>query len=46
LYDHIVHFYHFSRYQRNLRNPGSVRATDEANPSYQNRKRVSINCIY
>ena len=41
IYDHIVHHYHFVRYQRNVRNPGCVKATDDASPTYQGRRRVS-----
>jgi len=40
LYDHVVHHYHFLRYQRESRNPGCVRAADEASPTYHGRKRV------
>jgi len=42
IYDHIVHHRHFLRYQRNSRNPGCVKASDEASPTYQNRRRVRI----
>lgn len=44
IYDHLVHHFHFSRYQREVRKPGSVRATDDASPSYHSRKRVC--CLF
>ncbi|KAF6741356.1 hypothetical protein DFP72DRAFT_834259, partial [Ephemerocybe angulata] len=41
LYDHIVHHFFYRRYVRNLRNPGSVAAEDEANSAYHNRSRLA-----
>lgn len=41
MYDHFVHHYQWIRYRRECRLPGSVRATDEANPAYKARARVS-----
>jgi hypothetical protein len=40
LYNHIVHYYFHSRFIRNLNNPGTVMAGDDANGVYRNRKRV------
>jgi hypothetical protein len=40
LYDHFVHHYMFMRYKKDKRNPGSVRAADDAGPQYRGRKRV------
>ena len=40
LYDHIVHHYLYLRYKKDSRNPGSVRAADEAGPQYRGRVRV------
>jgi hypothetical protein len=40
LYDHIVHHYHFMHYQWESRNPGCVKAADDANPTYHGHKQV------
>lgn len=40
IYDHIIHHYFQKRYQKECRAPGSVRASDEANPLYRNRQQV------
>ena len=40
VYDHIVHFYLLVRYTRECMAPGTVRAKDDANPTYRNRQRV------
>jgi hypothetical protein len=40
VYDHIVHFYLLMRYTRECMAPGTVRAKDDANPTYRNRQRV------
>lgn len=42
LYDHFVHHYQQSRYKKECRIPGSIRAADEASPQYKGRARVSI----
>jgi hypothetical protein len=42
-YDHVVHYYMYARYKKESRNPGSVRAADEATPQYRGRVWV---CTY
>jgi hypothetical protein len=42
LYDHYVHFYMYSRWKREKRNPGSVGVADQTNPQYRARVRVRI----
>src|SRR6266540_1348428 len=46
LYDHFVHYYMFTRFKREGKMAGSVRAADEATPHYRNRARVSLFPLY
>lgn len=41
MYDHFVHHYLYTRYKKECRAPGSVRARDEAGPGYHRRNKVS-----
>lgn len=43
LFDNFVFFYLYSRYRKEIRNTGCVKAGDEANPAYRGRSRV---CYY
>ena len=43
MYDHFVHHYLYTRYQKECRVPGSVRARDETSPGYHRRNSVHAN---
>ena len=43
MYDHFVHHYLYTRYQKECCMPGSVRACDEASPGYHHQNSVHAN---
>ncbi|KAF9548194.1 hypothetical protein CPC08DRAFT_823532 [Agrocybe pediades] len=41
VYDHVVHFYLYGHYLKEMRRPGSLEAEGKLNPTYQARKRLA-----